>query len=72
MTPLVREGKKVEDLFLKNDTIPDPISTDNVEVNIVQTIIKRQLEGGETDKWNKIVNTCMGVSDETPTGVHHL
>ena len=62
---LIHEGNKVEYLFLKDGTIPDPISTDNVEFKIFQTIIKCQLEGGYTDKWNKIVNTCMGISEET-------
>ena len=72
MILLIHEGKKAEDLLLKDGTIPDPSSTDNAEFNIFQTIAKRQIEGGETDKWNKIVNTCMGVSEETSTGVHHL
>ena len=72
MTLLVHEGKKAEDFLLKDYTIPDPISTENVEFKIVQTIIKRQLKGVETDKWKKIVNTCMGFSEETFTGVHHL
>ena len=62
----------MEDLFPKDGTVNDPSSTDNVEFNIFQTVIKRQLEGGETDKWNKIANTCMGVSEDTSTGVHHL
>ena len=66
------KGKKAEDLFLKDGTIPDPISTDNVEFNIVQTIIKRQLEGGETDKWNKIIDMCMGFSEKNFTGGHHM
>ena len=72
MTLLVYEVKKKEDLFLKDVTIPVPISTYNVEFNIFQTIIKRQLEGGETNKWNKIVKTCMGFSEETFTVVHHM
>ena len=72
MDLLIHEGKKVEDLFLKYGTIPDSRSTDNVEFKIVQTIIKCQLEVGQTDKWNKIVNTCMGVSEDTSTGVHHM
>ena len=72
MTLLIHEGKKAEDLVLKDGTIPDPSSTDNVEFKIFQTVIKRQLEGGETDNWHKIVNTCMGFSEETFTGVRHL
>merc|ERR1712238_373364 len=35
-------------------------------------IIKRLLLAGETDKWNKVASRCMGVSEETTTGVHRL
>merc|ERR1711957_1000663 len=72
MTLLIHEGKKAEDLFLKDGTVPDPTSTDNAEFKIVLTIIKRLLEAGETDKWNKIASRCVGVSEETTTGVHRL
>ena len=60
MTLLIHEGKKVEYLFLKDGTIPEPSSTDKYEFNIFQTIIKIQLEGGEMDKWNKI---CQHVNE---------
>ena len=63
MNLLIHEDNKSEELLLNDGTIPEPISTDNVEFNIVQTIIKRQLEGGDMDKWNKVVNTCMGFSE---------
>lgn len=72
MTLILHEGKKAEDLFLKDGTLPDPDSTDNAEFKIVLTIIKRLLEAGETDKWNKIALRCKGVSEETTTGVHRL
>ena len=72
MTLLIHEGKKAEDAFLKDGTLPDPESTDNAEFKIVLSIIKRLLEAGETDKWNKIATRCMGVSEETTTGVHRL
>ena len=49
VTWLSYEGKKAEELFLKDGTIPDHSSTENYDFKIVQTIIKRQLEGGETD-----------------------
>ena len=71
MTLLIYEGKNAEDLFLKDGTIPDPSFTENVEFKIFQTTIKHQLEGGEMDKRKKSFNTCMGVSEETFTGVHH-
>ena len=66
------KGKKAEELFLKDRNIPDPRFMENVEFKIVQTIMKRQLEGRETDKWDKIVNTCIGFSEETFTVVHHM
>ena len=72
MTLLIHEGKKAEDLFLKDGTLPDPASTDNAEFKIVLSIIRRLLEAGETDKWNKIATRCMGISEETTTGVHRL
>merc|ERR1711884_658080 len=72
MTLIIHEGKKAEDLFNANGTLPDPSSTTNAEFKIVLTIIKRLLEGGETDKWNKIAKRCVGVSEETTTGVHRL
>merc|ERR1719163_1543399 len=72
MTLLIHEGKKAEDAFAKDGTLPDPESTDNAEFKIVLSIIKRLLEAGETDKWNKIAARCKGVSEETTTGVHRL
>merc|ERR1719282_484118 len=72
MTLIIHEGKKAEDLFKANGTLPDPSSTDNAEFKIVLTIIRRLLESGVTDKWNKIAKRCMGVSEETTTGVHRL
>jgi len=72
MTLLIHEGKKAEDLFLKDGTLPDPTTTDNDEFFIVLTIIKRLLKAGTTDKWNKIAARCKGVSEETTTGVHRL
>jgi len=72
MTLLIHEGKKAEDLFLKDGTLPDPESTTNAEFKIVLSIIRRLLEAGETDKWNKIAKRCVGVSEETTTGVHRL
>mmetsp|Transcript_25118 Transcript_25118/g.28620 ORF Transcript_25118/g.28620 Transcript_25118/m.28620 type:complete len:484 (+) Transcript_25118:87-1538(+) len=74
MTLLIHEGKKAEDVFKESGgkTVPDPTSTDNAEFKIVLTIIKRLLEAGVTDKWNKIASRCVGVSEETTTGVHRL
>ena len=43
MTLLIHEGKKADDFYLKDGSIPDPISIENVELNIFQIIIKHQL-----------------------------
>ena len=48
-TLLVHESRNADELFLEDSTIPYPRSMDNVEFKIFQIIIKRQLEGGETD-----------------------
>ena len=45
------KSNKEEEFSFKDGTIPDPSSTENVGFKIFQTIIKHQLEGGETDKW---------------------
>jgi len=71
MTLLVHEGKKAEDLFAKDGTLPDPESTTNAEFKIVLGIIKRGL-AKQPDKWNKIAKRMFGVSEETTTGVHRL
>ena len=65
VTWILYKGNKAEDLCLKDVTYND-------EFKIFKTIIKRQLEGKDTDKWNKSSNTCMGIYGETSTGVHHL
>ena len=49
MNLFINKGKKEESLFLKDGTIPETSSTENVDLKIAQTIIKRQLEGGYTD-----------------------
>ena len=72
LTLIIHEGKKAEDLFAKDGTLPDLNSTDNAEFKIVLGILRRLLESGVTDKWNKIAVRCKGVSEETTTGVHRL
>merc|ERR1719223_927945 len=72
MTLLIHEEKKAEDLYEKDGSLPDPNSTDNAEFKIGLSIIRRLLLSGNVDKWNKISKRCMGVSEETTTGVHRL
>ena len=50
MNILIYKGINVEYLFLNYGTTPDPSSMDNVEFNMIQTIIRHRLEGEEMDK----------------------
>ena len=54
MTLLIHEGNKADNFFLKGGTISEHSSLYNSDFRIVQTIIKHQLEGVETDKWKNL------------------
>ena len=71
-TLLMHEGVKAEIEFEKMGTLPDPTSTDNLEMQQVFRILKRELEAGNVQKWRKMVKCINGVSEETTTGVHRL
>jgi adenosylhomocysteinase len=71
MTLLIHEGVKAEKAYAVDGTLPDPDSTDNAEFKIVLTIIKRELPKNPT-LWTKMAERCVGVSEETTTGVHRL
>jgi adenosylhomocysteinase len=49
----------------------DPDSTDNAEFKIVLKVIARELKKNP-HRWHKYVERCVGVSEETTTGVHRL
>lgn len=71
-TLLIHEGVKAERAFAKNGEIPDPANFDNAEFKQVIRIIREGLQAGLTDKWTKMANHLIGVSEETTTGVHRL
>ncbi len=71
-TLLIHEGVKFEREFAKSGTLPDPDSVENREVKSVYRIIRNSLEKGDKQKWTKMANKCVGVSEETTTGVHRL
>jgi len=70
-TLLIHEGFKAENEFAKNGTVPDPTSTDNPEMKLVLQCIKENLSK-DPQRWHKLVATCVGVSEETTTGVKRL
>ena len=71
-TLLIHEGYKAELEFEKMGTLPDPATTENLEMKEVLRILRRELEAGNTQKWRKMVAGLHGVSEETTTGVHRL
>jgi adenosylhomocysteinase len=71
MTMLIHEGFKAEQAFAATGAKPNPDSTDNEEMKIVFRIIARELEKNPK-RWSQYVARCVGVSEETTTGVHRL
>lgn len=71
-TLLMHEGVKAEIEFEKLNTLPDPNSTDNLELKQVYRIIRTGLEEGKTKKWRNMIANLNGVSEETTTGVLRL
>ena len=71
MTLLIHEGVKAEKAYEATGAIPDPDSTDNAEFKCVLSILKRLIKV-DPKRWHKVASRCMGVSEETTTGVHRL
>jgi len=70
-TMLIHEGKKAEELYAKDGTLPNPESTDNAEWKCVLKTIRDSIQKDPT-KWSRMAANCKGVSEETTTGVHRL
>eukprot|EP00967_Tisochrysis_lutea_P010206 scaffold11786_cov33-Tisochrysis_lutea.AAC.2 len=70
-TLLLHEGKRFEDKFAADGSLPDPASTDNAEFKCVLNIIKASIQK-DPKRFNKMVDRMVGVSEETTTGVHRL
>merc|ERR1711966_135912 len=70
-TLLLHEGKKFEDKFAKDGTLPDPASTDNAEFKCVLATIKGSILKSPR-RFMRMVDRMIGVSEETTTGVMRL
>jgi len=71
-TLLIHEGVKAERTFKKTGEMPNPMAHDNLEFREIIRICKETLEAGLTDKWTKMSERLIGLSEETTTGVHRL
>jgi adenosylhomocysteinase len=71
MTLLIHEGFRAEEEFAKSGKLPDPSTTTNAEFKIVLALLARELPKAP-QRWHQVVARCVGVSEETTTGVHRL
>jgi adenosylhomocysteinase len=68
---LIHEGRKAEEKYAKDGSLPDPASTKNAEFKCVLNIIRESIKKDPL-KWTKMSKCVRGVSEETTTGVHRL
>jgi adenosylhomocysteinase len=66
-TLLVHKGVEYE----KAGAVPDPASADSEEFRIILETLTRSLEA-DPQRWTRIAEGIMGVTEETTTGVHRL
>jgi len=70
-TLLIHKGKELEAKFAKDGSLPDPASTDNAEFKCILQLLKDSIPLDKT-KYTRMAAKCMGVSEETTTGVLRL
>jgi len=70
-TLLIHEGVEWETSFEKDGKVPNPDDTDNLEMKEVYKVLAHTLKENP-NMWRTIAKNCVGVSEETTTGVHRL
>merc|ERR1711970_390441 len=70
-TMLIHEGRKAEEKFAKDGSVPDPASTTNAEFKCVLALIRESIKK-DPKKWTKMSKCVRGVSEETTWGVARL
>ncbi|MCH7705361.1 MAG: adenosylhomocysteinase, partial [Planctomycetes bacterium] len=70
-TMLIHMGCEAEDAYAKDGTLPDPDSTDVDEMKVVLALIRDELQI-DAQRWHKVAEGMLGVSEETTTGVLRL
>jgi adenosylhomocysteinase len=72
VTLLIHEGYEAEKKFAQDNSYsPDPSSADNEEFACVLATIAKSLKKDPT-RFTRMVERCVGVSEETTTGGHRL
>ena len=70
-TLLIHLGYEAENAFAKNGTLPDPDKAANEEMAIILGLIRDELQR-DPQRWHRVAEAMVGVSEETTTGVHRL
>merc|ERR1712157_531618 len=71
MTLLIHKGVEAEIAFEKDGTLPDVEGQPTPDERELMRIVKRTL-GEDPKLWRRVAAKCVGVSEETTTGVHRL
>ncbi len=69
-TLLIHRGADFENTFDETGSLP-AISKENKEVEIVDTVL-HEVHAQDPGKWRRYIESWIGVSEETTTGVHRL
>ena len=69
-TLLIHRGFDFENVFNETGKLPE-ISQENEEITIIDQLL-HQVHGEDPSLWHRIVESWVGVSEETTTGVHRL
>ncbi len=70
-TLLIHMGFEAENAFAKNSTLPDPRRAHNEEEAIILKLIREDLRN-DPQRWHRMAEAIIGVSEETTTGVRRL
>ena len=70
-TMLIHMGYEAEDAFADDGTLPDPAAGDNEEEACILQLLRDELQI-DPQRWHKVADGMLGVSEETTTGVHRL
>lgn len=70
-TLLIHLGKEAEDEYEKSGNLPDPDSTEVLEMQAILKVLRSRMTE-DPRYWTTMAESVSGVSEETTTGVHRL
>ena len=70
-TMLIHMGYEAEEAFARDGTMPDPDSAEHEEMAVILKLIADGLQA-DPQRWHRIAEGIIGVSEETTTGVKRL